>query len=58
MARTWDDYAEQLRKELYRLNMELPYWEAQGNDELVREMKALIDATKEALDCEKRLPGA
>ena len=54
---TWDEQAELLRKELYRLNMELPYWEAQGDRELVCEIKVLIAATRKALDEEgRRLP--
>lgn len=54
MPQTWDEYAELLRKELYRLNMELPYWEARGNDTLVSEMRTLIAAVKKALDGEMR----
>ncbi len=54
MDRTWDACAEELRKELYRLNMELQHWEAQPGCELVAEIKALIAAIKHELDSENR----
>ena len=53
MLETWDEYAEPLRQDLYRLNMELSHWEAHGNGAMVTEIKALIAQISQILESEK-----
>ncbi len=49
------EYEEKLRKELYRMNMELPYWEARGDTAMVEQIRAFIAETKWVLDNKGRL---
>ena len=52
MTQTWDEYSKNLRNEVYRLNMELSHWEAQGEEHKVRLIKATIAFVERLLESE------
>ena len=53
MAECWDEYAENVRRNIYWLNMDLLHWNAIGDMGRVQDLKQLLEANHRILDREQ-----
>lgn len=53
MAETWLEYADNVRRNIYWLNMDLLHWDALGDESRVADIQDLIEANHRILDTER-----
>ena len=52
--RTWLEYADSIRRNIYWLNMDLLHWDALGERSRAANIRDLIEANHRILDTEQR----
>lgn len=57
MGKSWAEFRDAVRRDLYKLNMELQYWIAMDDKIAIQDIEMLIEANQRILDAEQMPTG-